>query len=107
MNSKTTKFHTELGKLYITVASDENGKPCQIFGTLGKAGSFNTSVVETICRLAALAIRHEVPFSKLKNELDGLGGMQPFVNTINGESFYIRSIGDCVLKALSLGGVDE
>ena len=40
--STTTKLGTELGNLYVTVCFDENGEPFEIFGSLGKGGSFHT-----------------------------------------------------------------
>ena len=42
--SSTTKLHTEHGNLYITVSLDEDGEPFEVFGSIGKAGSFTSGV---------------------------------------------------------------
>lgn len=37
--STTTKLQTEMGNLYVTVSTDEEGEPFEVFGWLGKGGS--------------------------------------------------------------------
>ena len=44
--SSTTKLHTEHGNLYVTVSLDEDGEPFEVFGSIGKAGSFTSGVTE-------------------------------------------------------------
>ena len=40
--STTTKLQTEYGNLYVTVSTDEDGEPFEVFGWLGKGGSSST-----------------------------------------------------------------
>ena len=42
--STTTKLQTEYGNLYVTVSVDEDGEPFEVFGFLGKGGSFQHGV---------------------------------------------------------------
>ena len=57
LRSSTTRLNTELGKLYVTVAVDEDGQPYEVFGRLGKGGSFQSGVTELVCRLISLHLR--------------------------------------------------
>ena len=40
--STTTKLQTEMGNLYVTVSTDEDGDPFEVFGWLGKADRSST-----------------------------------------------------------------
>ena len=55
--SSTTKLKTEHGNLYVTVSLDEDGEPFEVFGSIGKAGSFTSGVTELACRLISLHLR--------------------------------------------------
>ena len=44
--STTTKLQTEMGSLFVTVSVDEDGEPFEVFGFLGKGGSFQHGVTE-------------------------------------------------------------
>ena len=52
--STTTKLSTEMGSLHVTVSTDEGGEPFEVFGWLGKGGSFQHGVTELACRLISL-----------------------------------------------------
>ena len=51
--STTTKLQTEFGSLFVTVSVDEDGEPFEVFGFLGKGGSFQHGVTELACRLTS------------------------------------------------------
>ena len=55
--STTTKLNTEMGSLFVTVSTDEDGEPFEVFGFLGKGGSFQHGVTEPACRLISLHLR--------------------------------------------------
>ena len=61
--SSTTKLHTEHGNLYVTVSLDEEGEPFEVFGSIGKAGSFTSGVTELACRLISLHLRRGTPLA--------------------------------------------
>ena len=50
-------MQTELGSLFVTVSTDEDGEPFEVFGFLGKGGSFQHGVTELACRLISLHLR--------------------------------------------------
>ena len=62
--SATTKLSTEMGNLYVTVSTDEDGEPFEVFGWLGKGGSFQHGVTELACRLISLHLRRALHWTK-------------------------------------------
>ena len=46
--STTTRLQTEFGNLFVTVSTDEDGEPFEVFGFLGKGGSFQHGVTELV-----------------------------------------------------------
>ena len=49
---------TELVNLYLAVTLDESGRPFEVFGWIGKTGSFAQGMMELACRLFSLHLRH-------------------------------------------------
>ena len=59
--STTTRLQTEMGSLFVTVSVDDDGEPFEVFGYLGKGGSFQQGVTELACRLISLHLRRGTP----------------------------------------------
>ncbi len=76
--SSTTKLKTEHGNLYVTVSLDEEGEPFEVFGSIGKAGSFTSGVTEAVCRLVSLHLRRGTPLDEIIDQMQGVSEMQPF-----------------------------
>ena len=55
--SKTEKIRTELGNLYLAVTFDEDDRPFEVFGWIGKTGTFGHGMTELACRLLSLQLR--------------------------------------------------
>ena len=72
----TTKMMTGMGNLYVTV-TELNGKPFEIFATIGKSGRSTTAKTEAIGRLVSLALRSGVEVEKIVKQLEGIGGEYP------------------------------
>ena len=72
----TTKMVTGMGNLYVTVTEYE-GKPFEVFATIGKSGRSTTAKTEAIGRLVSLALRSGVNFEKIVEQLKGIGGEHP------------------------------
>ena len=95
--STTTKLKTEMGNLYVTVSTDEEGEPFEVFGTLGKAGSFTTGVTELACRLISLHLRRGTPVEEIIEQIRGIQEMQPFFNLLpDGTSVAVLGLGDAI-----------
>ena len=99
--SSTTKLSTEHGNLYVTVSVDEEGEPFEVFGTIGKAGSFASGVTELACRLISLHLRRGTPVAEIVEQCQGISEMQPFANVLpDGTSIWVRGLGDGIAHIL-------
>ena len=99
--STTTKLSTEMGNLYVTVSTDEDGEPFEVFGWLGKGGSFQHGVTELACRLISLHLRRGTPVEEIVDQCRGIQEMQPFFNRLpDGKSIAVLGIGDGIAHVL-------
>ena len=99
--STTTKLSTEMGNLYVTVSTDEDGEPFEVFGRLGKGGSFQHGVTELACRLISLHLRRGTPVEEIVDQCRGIQEMQPFFNRLpDGGSMAVLGIGDGIAHVL-------
>jgi ribonucleoside-diphosphate reductase alpha chain len=72
----TTKMLTGMGNLYVTV-TEYDGRPFEVFATIGKSGRSTTAKTEAIGRLVSLALRSGVKVEKIVEQLKGIGGEHP------------------------------
>lgn len=72
----TQKVKTGLGFLYLTV-NEMDGKPFEVFATIGKSGRSITAKAEAIGRLVSLALRSGVDVADVVSQLKGIGGEHP------------------------------
>ncbi len=99
--STTTKLQTEMGNLYVTVSTDEDGEPFEVFGWLGKGGSFQHGVTELACRLISLHLRRGTSLEEIIDQCQGIAEMQPFFNTMpDGKSVAVLGLGDGIAHIL-------
>ena len=99
--STTTKLQTEFGSLFVTVSVDEDGEPFEVFGHLGKAGSFQHGVTELACRLISLHLRRGTPLEEVIDQIQGISEMQPFWNMLpDGRSVPVHGLGDGIAHIL-------
>ena len=99
--STTTKLQTEMGSLFVTVSTDEDGEPFEVFGALGKGGSFQHGVTELACRLVSLHLRRGTPLEEIIDQIQGIAEMQPFWNKLgDGRSLAILGLGDGIAHIL-------
>ena len=99
--STTTKLQTEYGNLYVTVSTDEDGEPFEVFGWLGKGGSFQHGVTELACRLISLHLRRGTPLEEVIDQCRGIQEMQPFANQFtDGTSVWVLGLGDGISHVL-------
>ncbi|SDN49558.1 ribonucleoside-diphosphate reductase class II [Desulfonauticus submarinus] len=72
----TQKVKTGLGTLYLTV-NEVDGKPFEVFATIGRSGRSITAKAEAIGRLVSLALRSGVEVREVVKQLKGIGGEHP------------------------------
>ena len=91
----TTKMKTGYGHLYVTV-TEYDGKPFEVFATIGKSGRSTTAKTEAIGRLASLALRSGIKVNEIVDQLKGIGGEHPVFQ--NGG--LVLSIPDAIARVL-------
>lgn len=91
----TSKMVTGLGTLYVTV-TEYDGRPFEVFATIGKSGRSTTAKTEAIGRLVSLALRSGVGVEKIIEQLKGIGGEHPVFQ--NGG--LVLSIPDAISRVL-------
>ncbi|HDR16662.1 MAG TPA: ribonucleotide-diphosphate reductase subunit alpha, partial [Desulfobacteraceae bacterium] len=91
----TTKMVTGLGTLYVTVTEYE-GRPFEVFATIGKSGTSTTAKTEAIGRLVSLALRSGVRVDKIVEQLKGIGGEHPVFQ----KDGLVLSIPDAISRIL-------
>lgn len=72
----TQKVQTGLGAMYLTV-NEVDGKPFEVFATIGKSGRSITAKAEAIGRLVSLALRSGVAVRDIVAQIKGIGGEHP------------------------------
>jgi len=91
----TQKVKTGLGELYLTV-NEVDGKPFEVFATIGKSGRSVTAKAEAIGRLVSLALRSGVDVADIVGQLKGIGGENPVFQ----KKGLLLSIPDAVARVL-------
>ncbi len=72
MNGITERVKTGQGNIYVTVNFDDQGKPFELFTTLGKAGSVESAQLEAISRLISLSLRSGIAPEQIVDNLRGI-----------------------------------
>ncbi len=72
LRGRTFKMISPLGDCYVTINEDENGRPFEVFCTLGKAGGAATADAEAVGRLISMALRSGIPVSAVRDQLRGI-----------------------------------
>jgi len=73
---KVRTSNDRFGDLYLTV-NEVDGKPFEVFATIGKSGRDVTAKAEAIGRLVSLALRSGVDVADVVAQLKGIGGESP------------------------------
>ena len=101
----TYKMKTPVGIAYITINTDENDKPLEVFiNGVGKAGSDLFAMAEGLGRMISFNLRITTPMTqeqkikKIVDELLNIGG----ASVMGFGKNQIRSLPDAVAKALSM-----
>ena len=95
LNGFTTKIKTGMGQLYVTV-TELNGRPFEVFATIGKSGKSTMAKTEAIGRLVSLALRAGVHVSEIIDQIKGITGE----HTIFQNGGLVLSIPDAIGRVL-------
>jgi len=102
LTGKTAKIPTSYGNLYLTV-NEVNGRPIEVFTTMGKSGHETMAFTEAIGRMISLALRSGVRIHHIIKQMKGIGGSQPVWH----EDSVIMSVPDAIAFGLThLGYLD-
>ena len=91
----TERVRTGHGNMYVTINFDEENKPFELFGTLGKSGGCDSAQLEAISRLVSLSLRSGVDPSHIIEQLRGITCCPAWDN-----GTLVRSSPDAVALAL-------
>lgn len=96
MPALKTSLRTQWGHLHVTIVEGLDGKPCEFFAQLGKAGDMIAADLEAICRLGSLALRGGIEMEAVIKQLCGIGS----VAVAPSEHGKITSLPDALAKVL-------
>lgn len=103
LQGSTYKLHTPIGNAFVSINSDPEGNPFEVFINVGKAGSDITADAEAMGRLISIALRIPSAYpsrqvaQQIVNQLSGIGGS----DSLGFGNGRIRSLPDAVAKALA------
>ncbi len=98
LTGRTFQMTTGCGPLYVTINVDEQGRPFELFNTIGKAGGCAASQNEAIGRLVSLAWRSGLPAEPIVKQLIGISCHKPFGFGDN----KVTSCADAIAQAIRL-----
>ncbi len=96
IHGATVKTITGCGPLYVTINYDENGKPFEIFNSIGKSGGCAQSQTESTGRMVSLALRSGIGAEEIISQLKGIRCNIPYGFGTN----IIYSCADAIGRAL-------
>jgi ribonucleoside-diphosphate reductase alpha chain len=103
LTGATYRAPTPVGTAFVTINSDPSGNICEVFVTVGRAGSDVAADAEALGRLISLAYRIPSNLSSYSvteaviDQLSGIGGS----NSLGFGNARVRSLADAVAKVLN------
>jgi len=97
MIGKTYRFKTDVGTVYITVNSEPENGPREVFIHLGKSGSSTMAMSEAMGRLISLALRSDISPEAIIHQLKGIKSSSPVRQP---DGTLIWSVPDAIARAL-------
>lgn len=103
MQGLTYKTQTPLGDAFITLNSDDNNNPFEMFITIGKSGSDVAAMTDALGRIISLVLRLQSPVESRERirqivaQLSGIGGMR----SVGFGPNRVRSVPDALAKVLA------
>jgi len=104
VHGATYQIETPVGAAFVTINTNGNNEPLEIFINVGKAGSDVTAMAEAMGRLASLVLRIQTDSTsnerakQIFNQLIGIGGSK----SLGFGDKRVRSLPDAVAKVLAM-----
>ncbi|NTU46904.1 adenosylcobalamin-dependent ribonucleoside-diphosphate reductase [Candidatus Roizmanbacteria bacterium] len=104
VHGSTYKIQTPVGTAFITINTNGNNDPLEVFINVGKAGTDVYAVAEGLGRMISLSLRFashlkpEVRIKEIMSQLEGIGGARP----MGFGKDRIKSLPDAVAKVLKM-----
>lgn len=104
VKGSTYRIDTPVGKAYITVNSDADGEPMEVFINVGKPGADVYAMAEALGRTISMSLRFNTQLSpmdrvrRMIEELQGIGGSRIMGFGKNS----VKSLPDAVAKVLAM-----
>ncbi|PIP32958.1 ribonucleoside-diphosphate reductase [Candidatus Gottesmanbacteria bacterium CG11_big_fil_rev_8_21_14_0_20_37_11] len=104
VHGATYQIDTPVGVAFVTINTNGNNEPMELFINVGKAGSDVTAMAEAMGRLASLVLRMQSNVStserakQIFNQLIGIGGSK----SLGFGDKKVRSLPDAVAKILAM-----
>jgi ribonucleoside-diphosphate reductase alpha chain len=96
IHGTTYKMATAYGSMYVTINSDAQGQPFEVFSAIGKAGGFFAAQMEAITRLISLSLQWNVSIEDVIDQLKGIRGPNP----IWADGKLVLSMPDAIAQVL-------
>ena len=96
LTGDTHRFRTGHGNIYVTVNTDADGRPFEVFTQVGKAGGCDSANLEAVSRLASLALRLGAPAGVVIDQLQNITCCPAY-----DEGRLVRSVPDAIAHALA------
>lgn len=103
MRGLTYKTQTPLGDAFVTINSDDDNNPFEMFVTIGKSGSDVAAMADALGRIISLVLRLQSPIEPRERvrqviaQLSGIGG----VRSVGFGPNRVRSVPDAMAKVLA------
>ncbi|MFC1568639.1 vitamin B12-dependent ribonucleotide reductase [bacterium] len=96
LNGFTAKLNTGQGSLYVTINTDNNEKPVEVFANIGKSGGDTSALSEAIGRLISIILQKGVSVEEVCETLIGITGSRPIWN----DGILVKSVPDGIGQIL-------
>jgi len=92
----TARLNTGQGSLYVTINTDPENNPVEVFSNIGKSGGDTAALAEAIGRLISIALQKGVKVEEISHTLIGITGSRPVWN----DGVLIKSVPDGIGQIL-------
>lgn len=90
--SATFERETHCGKIYVTISTDEDGRPFEVFVRFGKAGHCGAAIFDGLTKILSYALRSGMEPEEALKALGGIGCNHGSMTCMNAVSESLREV---------------